>query len=153
LPHGIAVDSEGTIYVADREGDRLQLFSPEGDYLTEWTQVERPAEVFIGPDGRVYVAELGWQSGLFPGATPPRPNPVGGRVSIFSPDGKLEAQWGGGEHPCAPGDFYAPHDIWVDRRGDIYVGEVTMSAGGYAGKVPPDCHVLQKFTTRNSAPA
>ena len=30
LPHGIAVDSAGTVYVADRENSRIQLFSPEG---------------------------------------------------------------------------------------------------------------------------
>ena len=28
LPHGIAVDSAGTVYVADRENSRIQLFSP-----------------------------------------------------------------------------------------------------------------------------
>src|SRR5262245_6307445 len=37
LPHGIAVDPRGTVYVADRENSRVQLFSPEGEYLAEWT--------------------------------------------------------------------------------------------------------------------
>ena len=44
-----------------------------------------------------------------------------------------------------PGDFYAPHDLCLDSRGDLYVGEVTWSAGGDQGVVPPDCHSLQKF--------
>ena len=43
------------------------------------------------------------------------------------------------------GDFFAPHDIWVDSRGSVYVGEVTMSAGGIGGLVPADCPSLQKF--------
>ena len=35
----------------------------------------------------------------------PSPNASGGRMSIFSPQGELLARWGGGENPCAPGDF------------------------------------------------
>src|SRR4029077_310489 len=37
LPHGIAVDRDGRVYVADRENSRVQVFTPEGEYLTEWT--------------------------------------------------------------------------------------------------------------------
>ena len=43
------------------------------------------------------------------------------------------------------GSFFAPHGIWADSRGDVYVGEVGMSAGGKAGLIPLDCHSLQKF--------
>ena len=147
LPHGIAIDSQGVVYVADRENDRLQLFDLDGKFISEWTQVERPMQVFIDSDDRIYVAEVGWRAGLFPGVTPP-PDPVGGRVSILDRTGALLDQWGGGDDPCAPGDFYAPHDIWVDRHGDIYVGEVTWSAGGRNGAVPRDCPCLQKFTRK-----
>ena len=49
-------------------------------------------------------------------------------------------------NPTAPGDFYAPHDICADSRGDVYVTEVTWSAGASRGLVTPDCHSLQKFT-------
>ena len=147
LPHGIAIDSQGVIYIADRENDRLQLFDLEGKFLSEWTQVERPMQVFIDGDDRVYVAEVGWRAGLFAGVTPP-PNPVGGRVCIYDRAGTRIDQWGGGDNPCEPGDFYAPHDVWVDRYGDIYVGEVTWSAGGRKGAVPRDCPCLQKFTRK-----
>jgi DNA-binding beta-propeller fold protein YncE len=143
LPHGIAVDRDGTVYVADRENSRVQLFTPEGEYLAEWTDVARPCQVFVATDN-VYVAELGFRAGMWPGTAAGADAP-GGRVSVFDRQGGLLARWGGGRNPCAPGDFFAPHGICVDPRGDVYVGEVVMSGGGNRGLVSPDCHALQKF--------
>ncbi len=148
LPHGIAVDPEGVVYVADRENSRLQLFTPDGQYLTEWSDIARPCQVCIDGAGNVYVAELGFRAGMWPGTAAPGPDAPGGRVSIFDRHGTLRARWGGGRDPCAPGDFFAPHGIWVDRRGDVYVAEVVMSAGGNRGLVSPACHALQKFVRR-----
>lgn len=151
VPHGIAVDRHGTIYVADRENSRLQLFTPEGAFLAEWTDVARPCQVFIDAHDQLNVAELGWRAGMFPGSPAPAGNPTGGRLSIFNLQGTLQARWGGGDNPCAPGDFFAPHDVWVDRWGDVYLSEVTQSAGGNRGLVSPDCHTLQKFVRTDSS--
>jgi DNA-binding beta-propeller fold protein YncE len=146
VPHGLAVDDEGTVYVADRENSRIQLFSPEGHYRGEWSDVARPCQIFIAPgEPWVYVAELGFRAGRWPGTGPAEPVAPGGRVSIFDRQGTLRARWGGGENPCAPGDFFAPHGLWVDSHGDLYVAEVALSAGGRAGLVPASCHTLQKF--------
>lgn len=153
VPHGIAIDADGIVYVADRENSRLQLFSPEGDYLKSWDNLARPSEVFIDEHQTVYVAELGYRAGMWPGTHPPTPDATGGRLSIFNLQGELLTQWGGGEDPCAAGDFFAPHDVWVDAQGDVYLSEVNMSAGGNRGLVSPDCHCLQKFiriTVENS---
>ncbi|MDB5309454.1 MAG: hypothetical protein JWO38_3656 [Gemmataceae bacterium] len=148
IPHGIAVDAQGIVYVADRENSRVQLFSPDGAYLSEWTDVVRPCQVFIDGSGSVFVAELGYLAGMWPGISPPYPEAPGGRVSLFDPQGVLRGRWGGGRNPCAPGDFFAPHGIWVDSRGDVYVAEVVMSAGGNRGLVSPGCHSIQKFVRR-----
>ncbi len=145
VPHGIAVDRHATVYVADRENSRLQLFSAAGEYVAEWTDVARPCQVFIDAADNVFVAELGYRAGMFPGNEPPPGSPTGGRASVFDSVGKLQARWGGGDNPCTPGDFFAPHDVWVDRFGDLYIGEVTYSAGGNRGLVPADCPPLQKF--------
>lgn len=145
LVHGIAIDSQGIVYVADRENSRVQLFTQEGEYLSERTGLARPCQVAFDRAGNLYVAEVGYRAGMWPGTTAPTPDAPGGRISIFDSAGMLLARWGGGDNPTAPGDFFAPHDIRIDSRGDVYVAEVVMSAGGKRGLVSPDCHSLQKF--------
>ncbi len=147
LPHGIGVDSTGRLFIADRENSRVQTFDADGEFVEEWTDLVRPCEVFVDADDTVYVAELGLRAGMFPWMTSD-PDSSGGRVSIFDRDGNLQTRFGGGDNPMAPGDFYAPHDIWVDSAGSVYVAEVTMSAGGDKGLVPADCPSLQKFVRK-----
>lgn len=145
IPHGIATDPHGNIVVADRENSRLQFFSPDGEFLQEWMNIARPCQVAFDSAGYLCVAELGYKAGMWPGTSPPSPDATGGRLSIYSPDKKLLARWGGGENPTAPGDFFAPHDLTVDSRGNLYVAEVVFSAGASRGLVPPTCHTIQKF--------
>ncbi|MEW6296631.1 MAG: peptidyl-alpha-hydroxyglycine alpha-amidating lyase family protein [Thermodesulfobacteriota bacterium] len=146
LPHAIAVDRRGRVYVADRENSRIQVFTSQGAYLTQWTHVQRPDDLYIDADENLFVAELGFLAGVMPtgfGATVP-PHVPHARVSVLTLDGEVQTQFGG-EEPCAPGNFFAPHGIWADSRGDLYVSEVNYSAGGRRGLVPLDCHSLQKF--------
>lgn len=146
VPHGIAVAADGRVFVADRENSRIQIFSPDGEYLAEWPDIARPCQLTFDREGRAFVAELGYRAGMWPGTVPPSPDATGGRVRVFSPEGHELCRWGGGTQPTAAGDFYAPHDIRLDSRGDLYVAEVVWSAGGNRGLIGPDCHTLQKFT-------
>ena len=130
IPHGIATDSDGNLHVADRENSRIQIFSPEGRFLGERTGIARPCEIAFDAAGNSYIAELGYRAAMWPGIDPPSTPATGGRISIFSPDGRLLSQWGGGDDPTALGDFYAPHDVFVDAHGYPYVSEVAWSAGG-----------------------
>ena len=62
LPHGIAVDAMGSVLVCDRENDRIQVFTAEGRFLREITEVQRPTQVVVA-NGLMYVSELGWRAG------------------------------------------------------------------------------------------
>ena len=57
LPHGIAVHRDGRVFVADRENDRIQIFSPDGEFLGEW-DVQRPTQLVFDANGNAIVAEL-----------------------------------------------------------------------------------------------
>jgi hypothetical protein len=145
LPHGIAIDTDGLVYVADRENSRVQLFTPEGTYLREWTATARPMQVRFDNQGLAWVCDLGWRAGKFLWQTPPTDPPEGAHVRAFDRAGRLVTKFGGSDDPCTPGQFFAPHDLALDSRGNIYVGEVVQSAGGNRGLVDPSCHTLQKF--------
>ena len=38
VPHGIAIDRQGIVLVADRENSRIQRFTPDGEFIDEWTR-------------------------------------------------------------------------------------------------------------------
>jgi len=148
LPHGIAVSTDGRVFVCDRENDRIQIFSPDGEYLTEWTDTRRPTHlVFDGP-GRAYVSELWWQPGQTSGRYGPAGETRSGRVSVYDRDGRVLARWGGPD-AAAPGSFAAPHGLAVDSGHDVYVSEVTWTFAGSRGHVPATCHTFQKFALRS----
>src|SRR5262249_50679197 len=56
-PHGIALDSMGRVYVADRANNRIQIFEPDGKFVAEWKQFGRPSDVFIDKNDMIYVAD------------------------------------------------------------------------------------------------
>ncbi len=143
LPHAIAVDKNDRVYVADRENSRIQVFDLQGNYITEWGHVLRPDDLYIDAEENLYVAELGERAGKGPNVKI-EPHAPHARVSVLSLEGEVITQFGG-DVPTDPGSFFAPHGIWADSQGDLYVGEVTYSGGGRFGLVPLDCHSLQKF--------
>ena len=147
LPHGIAVAADGRVFVCDRENDRIQIFSPDGEYLAAWTDTRRPTHLVFDAQGRAYVSELWWQ----PGQTSKRYGPAGetrsGRVSLYDREGRVLARWGEPD-PVAAGGFAAPHGIAVDSRGDVYVSEVTWTFAASRGHVPAGCHTFQKFAPK-----
>ena len=111
LPHCVRVDPRNRLMVADRENNRIQFFTLDGEYIEEWGDLLQPDTIYIDDDDLVYIAELGQ------------------RVTIMTLDGEVISQWGSERGSTVPGEFFAcPHGIWLDSHGDIYVGEVQADA-------------------------
>ena len=56
-PHGLAMDSAGRLFVADRGNSRIQIFDQAGNLLTIWTQFGKPSGLFIDRDDVLYVVD------------------------------------------------------------------------------------------------
>ena len=123
LPHSIFIDRRDRIWVPDRENHRIQIFDDKGNYLTQWTDLIRPTDVFIDEEDTVYVSELCK------------------RVSIFSIDGRLLARWGNENHEISAPLFLSPHAVAVDSKGALYIGEVSKTHG----KLDRGSRTIQKF--------
>jgi len=144
LPHGIGISSDGRVFVADRENDRIQIFSRDGQFLDMWTHVQRPTDIYFDRDGRVYVSELWWRAGQSSFTHGKINYDLPGGVRVLDLQGNLLLHWCSADRE-APGNFVAPHAICVDSCGDLYVGEVTWTFGVSLGGVREDAHSFQKF--------
>ncbi len=95
LPHSLFQDSAGRIWVADRENDRVQIFTPQGELLFVIENLNRPTEFCT--DGRyIYLSES--DAGF----------------SIFTQDVEIVAQFG---------FFLSPlcfHGMAINSAGDLF---------------------------------
>ena len=140
--------------VADRENSRVQIFSRDGALQDIWDWVNRPCDLFIDAEERIYVAELGFIVGNEPVPHlrlmqhPPAGHAPIARVSICTPEGELIGRVGG-EQAVLPGNFFAPHGLCVGPRGDLYVGEVVVATGVARRLAPLTPHCFQKLVRRS----
>ena len=58
LPHSIAIDDQGVVYVADRENRRVQRFDLSGRLLGEWVTDGNPYTVAIDDAGAIWLDVL-----------------------------------------------------------------------------------------------
>ena len=144
LPHSVWVHTDSTVWVCDRENDRIQIFSPTGEHLRTWTNVRRPGDLFIQPDNSVVVGEMSWEKGQTSLAGNIWPDDYDAEVSIRDIDGNVLAKWGE-KDPCGPGGFSSPHGLWVDSKGSIYVAEVTHTALSRYNRWHEGCHSIVKY--------
>jgi DNA-binding beta-propeller fold protein YncE len=132
LPHGVLVDGD-RVYIADRENDRVQIFSLDGTFLDQWTDCYRPAQMVKDADGLLFLAELGRVNkadGVNRSLDLDAPT---GRVSVREPSGRIvttiNSRGGDGRD-----QYFAPHGIAMDSRGDIYVSETYVTF--FRGQAP-----------------
>ncbi len=117
-PAHLAVAPDGSIWVADGDNHRFQIFAPDGSFLEAWgTKGSGEGEfdfttigwagydqgaVAFAPDGAFYVADVGNH-----------------RIQKFGPDRGFLTAWGSEGQEA--GQFDTPIDLVVDGQGQVYV--------------------------------
>ena len=116
-PHGIAIDPQGRLYVADRANSRIQVFDGKGKFLHEWKSAElgRPWGLTIGLDGYLYVVDGGDMH--------PKP-PDRGRLLKLDLQGNILETWA--SFGSYDGQLYWGHDVGVGKDGAVYATDVHL---------------------------
>jgi sugar lactone lactonase YvrE len=120
-PHGLAFDSKGRLFVADRSNNRIQIFDQDGNLLDHgWEQYSRLSGIWIDADGLLYGADSesgsvepsrkAWKRGIRIGSISDGKN---GKIRAFIPD----------PDPGTRGTL-AAEGVAVDRAGNVYGAEV-----------------------------
>lgn len=152
VPHSLVVSPGEQLLVADRENDRIQLFSLDGRFVDEWIDMRRPSALAIDRSGFVFVTEMASPAGHDSWVHGRVRDPFPARVSVFDSRGRLQQRFAHGGHPCDAGNLLAPHGLAIDSAGSVYVAEIkqTALASGSGGIDPAElgerhCHVVHKF--------
>jgi peptidylamidoglycolate lyase len=126
LPHGITIDQQDRVLVADRSNARVQVFDQAGKLVDQWQSAElgRPYAAAVGQTNRVFIADGGDQ---------PKSPPDRSGVAVVDADGQLILRFG--RFGNQDGQFRLAHDIAVAKDGAVYV----VDAWGQR---------VQKFTPR-----
>jgi DNA-binding beta-propeller fold protein YncE len=120
--HGVKVSNDGFVYVADRGGKRVQVFTTEGKYINQiW--IDRWCETIGQACGNGQTAA----SVAFSADPAQRFLYVASRspARVWVYDRKtLKALYYFGDPGVGPGQFYALHHMTTDTKGNLYTSEV-----------------------------
>jgi DNA-binding beta-propeller fold protein YncE len=132
--HAARVSNDGFVYVSDRAGKRVQVFTIDGKYVTQ---------VFIGRECKAPECGNGTTAASTAFSTDPQQqflfvgNRSQAKVMVF--DRKtLQLLDSFGRWGSAPGEFGTLHHMAADSKGNLYVTEVTP--------LKPENRRVQKFT-------
>ena len=114
-PHGIAVDANRRVYVADRSNHRIQVFDENGKLLDLWPNLRQPNDILISANQHVWVADG-----------------TNAKVLEYDTTGRLLYSWG--TYGTFPGQFWELHQLSVDAEGNLYGAD---SFGGRVQKFRP----------------
>lgn len=126
LPHAIAMDSAGRLYVADRNNARVQVFEQSGKLLDVWSNLLVPWSFCITKHDDIWVcgsSPMKWTKEQELLSCPPKDQ----LVMKFAPAGKLLQLWTlpkGQDGQERPGEVNWLHGIAVDSHGDLYLGDI-----------------------------
>ena len=143
IVHGVNVDSNGWVYIADRENHRIQVFDSNGNFETQWVNLSRAAISTIDSgtgEELMYVGEYFAGIGSNDMGTD-----LGPRISVLNLKGEVQARIGRQSYGEQSGRFFSPHGIAVDSKGNIYVAEVSWSDYGSSMDPPRELRSMQKL--------
>lgn len=114
LPHGIALDKQGRVYVCDRSNSRLQVFEAKGKFVAEWKgpQIGRPYGVATDNTGHIFLVDGGEQSVR-----------AADRGKVVELDAQGQVLDTFGSHGSGPGQFRTGHDVAIGPDGAVYVAD------------------------------
>ncbi len=126
IPHAIAVDSKGRVYVADRNNVRIQVFDGKGKFLAEWKNLIVPWGFCMTKDDELWVcgsSPMQWRKTDGALGCPPKDQ----IFMKFNTDGKLLQLFTvpkGIDGLERVGEVNWVHCIAVDSRGNLYLGDI-----------------------------
>jgi hypothetical protein len=130
LPHAIAIDSRGRLYVADRNNVRIQVYDQAGKLLDSWANVIVPWGFCMTDKDELWACgstPMPWREDpKYPGAPLSCP-PKDQIVMKFNSAGRVLELWTipkGEDGKEQPGDVNWIHCLAVDSHGDLYVGDI-----------------------------
>ena len=112
VPHGLAMDSAGRLFVADRANNRIQIFDQDGKFLAEWKQFGRPSGIYIRDD-IIYVGDSQSDEKTNP------PFRQGIRIGSVN-DGKVTTFI-----PSIDANISMPEGVAADKDGNVFGGFAT----------------------------
>jgi DNA-binding beta-propeller fold protein YncE len=114
IAHGIVVDAQGNVYVADTANKRIQVFDREGTFKTQLSNVGSPAAICITPGAHQYLYSSN--------SNPPEDIDSGGEIYKMELDGRIVGKFG--KAGKLPKEFGSVNAIDCRSENDLYVGEL-----------------------------
>ncbi len=118
IPHGITINENNIIYVADRQNNRVQLFDTEGNFIKELKNdfnVEQLPSITIDNSNHLFAIDYD--------PTKRADSSVMGST-IFEIDSSSHSKDRFGALASADRTSCWFHDIAIDKKGNIYVGDI-----------------------------